>query len=95
MENAAKRTCQFSVNLEFTKAKDRINVRIFEGNKAKSFAAACFSIQHDRRIDDSTKLGEELSHGFRGNAAGESAYKQFCRALMLLPGDRSLRVDLR
>jgi len=58
-----KTTCQFPINLEFAKAKDRVNVRILEGNEPKSFTAAGFSIQHDRRVDNSTELGEELSHG--------------------------------
>lgn len=46
--DVVKETCQFSVNLKFSKTKDGVDVCILEGNEPKPFAAAGFSVQHDR-----------------------------------------------
>lgn len=84
-----------SVNLEVTKTKERLDVRILERNEAEAFAAASLTIQHDCRVDDLPKLGKELAHRLRRDAASKASNEQFSCSLMLLSRNSPLRINLK
>ena len=85
---------QFTVDLQVTEAKERLDVGVLKGNKAKAFTPPRLAIKHNRRVDDLAKLGEELAHGFRRHASCKSTNEQLGRSLMFLSWYRSFGIDL-
>jgi len=66
-ENATSKdgeTHELPINLKVAKTKERGDIGVLEGDEAKSLAATSFSVKHDRRIDNFTKLREEFTHRF-------------------------------
>lgn len=57
-------TYEFAIDFEFTEPEDRVDVYVFERDEAKAFTPSCFTIQHDGRVNYSTKLGKVFAHGF-------------------------------
>lgn len=86
---------KFTIDLKFTKAKERGDIGVFERDEAEPLASSGLAVEHDRRVDDFSELSEELSHGFRGDAAGEPTDEELGCPLVLLSRYGSFWVDLR
>jgi hypothetical protein len=87
-------THQLPINLQISKPKERLDVRILKTNETETFAPARLTIQHDSTINNLAKLGEKLPHRFTGDGGGETTNEELCRSLVLLPWDSTLRVNL-
>jgi len=85
---------QFPVNLQVPETKERGDISVLKRDEPKAFAATSLAIEHDRRIDNFTKLREKFAHRLRSYTASEAADEEFCSALMLLTRNSSLWVDL-
>lgn len=96
-ENATSQdgeTHEFPINLKVAKTKERSDISVLEGDEAKSLAATSFPVKHDRRIDNFTKLREEITHRFRSYTSCEATDEELGGTLMLLARDSSLGIDL-
>lgn len=96
-ENATSQdgeTHEFPINLKVAKTKERSDISVLEGDKAKSLAATSFPVKHDRRINNFTKLREEITHRFRSYTSCEATDEELGGTLMLLARDSSLGIDL-
>ena len=91
----SRRTDQLAVNLQVSKTQEWLDIRVLKRDEPEALAAPGLPVQHDRGVDDFAELREELAHGLRGDAAREAADEQLRRTLVLLAGNRTLRIDLQ
>jgi hypothetical protein len=91
---AGEDTDKLAVDLEIAETKEGLDVGVLEGDEPEALAAARLAVEHDRRVNDLAELGEELAHGLGRHAAREPTDEELRRALVLLPRDGALGIDL-
>lgn len=65
-------TYKLAIYFQVPEAKEVIHIGVLERYEPEAFAPPGLSVQHDRRVDDFPKLGEELAHGFGSHGAREA-----------------------